>query len=144
MRSDVILLVDDSAEDVELTVWAFRQSDITNEIVVARDGVEALDLLLPGTGAVPLQPAIVLLDINMPRLGGLAVLQQLRADAFTKTLPVIMLTSSLHDRDIDESYGSGANSYVQKPVDSDEFLQTARALGVYWLNLNQRNTYRHP
>ena len=136
MLNEAILLVDDNPDDVYLTMQAFRKSDITNQIIVAEDGVEAIDLLLPGNGAVPLRPAIVLLDINMPRMGGLEVLARLRADPLTRTLPVIMLTTSAEDRDILESYDNGANSYVRKPVTTSEFVEAARALGVYWLGVN--------
>jgi two-component system response regulator len=134
--NDAILLVDDNADDVFLTVNAFRKSDIDNEIVVARDGVEAMDLLLPSDGSAPLRPAIVLMDINMPRMGGLEALARLRADVLTRYLPVIMLTTSAEERDITESYIGGANSYVRKPVTSTEFLEAAKALGVYWLTVN--------
>jgi two-component system, response regulator len=138
MHANVILLVDDSADDVTLTLRAFGKSGIRNEIIVARDGVEALELLLPTGGQAPLRPAIVLMDINMPRMNGLETLQTLRADPSTRTLPIIMLTSSVQDRDIIESYDCGANSYIQKPVDSAEFHVAARALGVYWLGMNRR------
>ena len=138
MSSDVILLVDDNKDDVTLTLWAFRKSGISNEIIVASDGREAVDLLIPGDGGTPLRPAIVLLDINMPRMSGPEALKLLRADPSTKLLPVIMLTSSVDDRDIIQSYDLGANSYVQKPVESAEFLQAAKALGVYWLGVNKQ------
>ena len=138
--SDAILLVDDNADDVFLTVNAFKKSDITNQVIVARDGVEALELLLPTDGAEPLRPAIVLMDINMPRMGGLEVLARLRADLTTRYLPVIMLTTSSEERDITESYDGGANSYVRKPVTSSEFLAAARTLGVYWLSVNTSAT----
>jgi two-component system response regulator len=137
MRTDTILLVDDSPDDVTLTVWAFRKCGILSEIVVAGHGVEALELLLPSDGNPPLRPAIVLLDINMPMLSGLEVLRQLRAAPTTRLMPIIMLTSSLHDNDIERSYDYGANSYLQKPVDAEEFVPMAKALGLYWLQLNQ-------
>jgi two-component system response regulator len=137
MRNDAILLVDDSPDDAILTVWAFRKCGIINEIVVAGDGAEALELLLPADGIPPLSPAIVLLDINMPKLGGLDVLRRLRAAQPTKTLPIIMLTSSIHDQDIKQSYACGANSYLQKPINVEEFLPMAKALAVYWLQMNQ-------
>ncbi len=136
----VILLVDDNADDIYLTRYAFEQTDISNEIVLARDGIEALALLLPEDGREPLRPAIVLLDINMPRMGGLEVLARLRADPSTRALPVIVLSTSTQDRDMAESYSLGANSYVSKPVTLDEFLQAAKALGVYWLGVNQQPT----
>jgi two-component system response regulator len=136
MLNDAILLVDDNPDDVYLTVQAFRKSGITNQIIVAEDGVEALELLQPNAGGTPLRPAIVLLDINMPRMGGLEVLARLRADPLTRSLAVIMLTTSTEDRDIVESYDHGANSYVRKPVTTSEFVEAARALGVYWLGVN--------
>lgn len=136
MPNDSIVLVDDNPDDVYLTIHAFRQNNIHNEIIVAQDGVEALDLLLPTNGDPAHRPAIVLLDINMPRMGGLEVLARLRADPRTRALPVIMLTTSTEDSDIAESYNSGANSYIPKPVTSEAFLHSARTLGVYWLDLN--------
>ena len=136
MQSKLILLVDDNADDVYLTIDAFRRTELASEIIVAQDGVEAIDMLLPVDGTPGLRPAIVLLDINMPRMGGLEVLSRLRADPRTKALPVIMLTSSAEDRDVLGSYQSGANSYVQKPVTSAEFLAAAKILGIYWLGMN--------
>ena len=145
MQTQTILLVDDNPDDVYLTVHAFRQNKIPNEIIVARDGVEALGLLLPRDGTPPVRPVIVLLDINMPRMSGLEVLAQLRADPSTRSLPVIMLTTSTEDRDIAESYAGGANSYVPKPVATEEFLEAAKTLGVYWLGLNiQASPDSHP
>lgn len=137
-RLPVILMVDDNADDVYFTARAFQQSGVRNEIVVARDGVEALDLLLPTDGRSPLCPAVVLLDINLPRLGGVAVLTRLRSHDATRSLPVIVLTSSDEDRDAADSCRLGANSYVSKPVCTDEFLAAVRALGVYWLGGNQQ------
>jgi two-component system response regulator len=137
MCTDEILLVEDNPDDVTLTMWAFRKCGVTNNVVVAGDGAAALELLLPTDGRAPLYPAIVLLDINMPKIGGLEVLRRLRADPSTHALPIIMLTSSIHDQDIAESYDSGANSYLQKPVNSQEFLTAARTMGVYWLQLNR-------
>jgi two-component system response regulator len=141
MATNTILLVEDSPDDAELALRAFAKSKIENQIVVARDGVEALDYLW-GTGAhaadVPELPEIVLLDLNLPRLHGLEVLRRLRADARTKYLPVVVLTSSAHEQDILQSYDSGANSYVRKPVDFAQFVEAARQLSVYWLGLNQK------
>ena len=134
--SRIVLLVEDNPDDVFLTMRAFKKNNITNEIVVASDGVEALELLLPEDGREPLRPVIVLLDINMPRMGGLEVLQRLQADPRTKTLPVIMLTTSTEKRDVADSYTFGANSYVPKPVTADEFLAASMALGAYWLDFN--------
>jgi two-component system response regulator len=137
-NTQVILLVDDNADDVTLTLTAFQRSGLNAEIIVARDGVEALALLLPADRTQRLCPALVLLDINMPRIGGMEVLRTLQGDPATRPLPVIMLTSSADDRDMIESYGLGANAYVQKPVNSDEFLAAAQALGVFWLNINKQ------
>jgi two-component system response regulator len=138
MAADVILLVDDSPDDVLLTLRAFRKNEIAQDIVVARDGVEALALLLPTDGSAPLRPVIVLMDISMPRMGGLEALEALRADSSTRSLPVIMLSSSIVERDISASYDGGANSYIQKPVAAEEFTELARMLGVYWLKVNKR------
>jgi two-component system response regulator len=136
----VILLVEDSADDAELAIRAFRKGKIENEIVVARDGVEALDYLF-GTGAFaarqPDPPAVVLLDLKLPRVDGLEVLRRLRTDATTKHLPVVILTSSDHEDDIMSSYDLGANSYMRKPVDFGQFVNAAATLGLYWLVLNE-------
>ena len=138
MRTDVILLVDDNPDDVYLTMHAFRKNGIDNEIIVAHDGMEAMDLLAPVDGSPPLHPTIILLDLNMPRMGGLELLARLRAGALTKSLPVIVLTTSDQERDIAESYDLGVNSYVQKPVTPNGFLEAAKALGVYWLEINKQ------
>ena len=141
MATHTILLVEDSPDDAELALRAFAKSKVHSEIVVARDGVEALDYLL-GTGAhaadPPESPEIVLLDLNLPRLSGLEVLRRLRADDRTRYLPVIVLTSSAQEQDILQSYHLGANSYVRKPVDFAQFVEAAQQLGVYWLRLNQK------
>lgn len=136
----VILLVEDNADDEELTLRAFRKNNILNPVVVARDGVEALDYLF-GTGAhsgrdTRNQPQVVLLDLKLPKVDGLEVLRQLRADPRTHLLPVVILTTSNEERDILASYQLGANSYVRKPVDFEQFLEAARQLGLYWLVLN--------
>jgi two-component system response regulator len=136
MPDETILLVEDREDDVELTVRAFRRAGINNKIIVARDGVEALALLLPEDGGTPLRPTIVLLDLNMPRIGGLEVLQRLRAEPATRLLPVIILTTSAEEQDIIDGYDFGANSYVRKPVRSEEFVKAAAALGVFWLSFN--------
>ena len=135
-----ILLVEDNPDDEALTLRAFRKSNILNPVVVARDGVEALDYLF-GTGAhagrdTAEQPQVVLLDLKLPRLDGLEVLQRLRADARTRWLPVVILTTSSEDSDILSSYQLGANSYIRKPVDFEQFIEAARQLGLYWLVLN--------
>jgi len=135
-----ILLVEDNPDDEALTLRAFRKSNILNPVVVARDGVEALDYLF-GTGAhagrdTAEQPQVVLLDLKLPRLDGLEVLQRLRADPRTRWLPVVILTTSSEDSDILSSYQLGANSYIRKPVDFEQFIEAARQLGLYWLVLN--------
>jgi CheY-like chemotaxis protein len=139
MAAEVILLVEDRLDDITLTEWAFRKCDISNEIIVARDGIEALELLLPTDGSRPLRPLIILMDLSMPRMNGLECLRRLRADASTKAIPVIMLTTSTDETDMTESYLLGANSYIQKPITSDGFMAAAKALGVYWLHLNQQS-----
>lgn len=135
-----ILLVEDNTDDEELTLRALRKNNIHNRVVVARDGVEALEFL-HGTGPhagrdVSLLPTMVLLDLNLPRLNGKEVLQRIRADRRTRTLPVIILTSSDEDRDRLDSYGEGCNSYVRKPVDFSEFVEAAGRIGLYWLLVN--------
>lgn len=136
----VILLVEDNPDDEELTLRAFRRNNILNPVVVARDGEEALDYLF-ATGSYSgrdtrQQPQVVLLDLKLPKVDGLEVLRRLRADPRTRLLPVVILTTSNEERDILASYQLGANSYVRKPVDFDQFLEAARQLGLYWLVLN--------
>jgi two-component system response regulator len=137
----VILLVEDNESDEVLTLRAFRKSHVANEIVVARDGAEALDYLF-GTGAyegrdVAQQPQLVLLDLNLPKIGGLDVLRRIRADERTRRLPVVVLTSSAEEADVIGSYDLGANAYVRKPVDFTQFMDAAQTLGLFWLLLNQ-------
>ena len=141
MNSKEILLVDDNPDDVALTLRALKKSKVANDVVVARDGVEALDYVF-GTGAhagrnTRAQPQVILLDIKMPRMDGLEVLRRLRADARTRHIPVVMLTSSKEDRDLIESYDRGANSFVRKPVDFLEFVEAVQSLNVYWLVVNE-------
>jgi two-component system response regulator len=138
---DEILLVEDNPDDVELTLRAFRKSKIANEIVVARDGVEAIDYLF-ATGRHAGRdnsslPQLVLLDLKLPRLDGLQVLERIRANPKTKLLPVVILTSSTEQPDLLTGYSLGANSYIRKPVDFQEFVVAVRRLGLYWLLLNQ-------
>ena len=130
----IILLVEDSDDDVELTRRAFAKHRLANDIVIASDGQQALDILF---GEKALTPQVVLLDLNLPKLSGLDVLRRIRADPRTVLLPVVVLTSSDHDRDVIESYRLGANSFVRKPVDFLEFVEAARQLGLYWLVLNE-------
>jgi two-component system, response regulator len=136
-----ILLVEDDPNDVELTRRAFHKSNIANELIVARDGVEALDYLFatgPHAGRDPDDlPHVVLLDLKLPRIDGLEVLERVRANPRTKLLPVVILTSSMEHRDRAGGYARGANSYIRKPVDFQEFVEAVRQLGLYWLLLNQ-------
>jgi CheY-like chemotaxis protein len=141
MTNKTILLVEDNQDDELLTLRAFKKHNILNEVVVAHDGVEALDYLF-GTGAhqgrdTSLQPQVVLLDLNLPRIGGLEVLRRLRDDNRTKALAVVVLTSSKQEEDIIRSYALGANSFVRKPVEFDEFSQAVKTLGLYWLLLHE-------
>jgi CheY-like chemotaxis protein len=137
----VILLVEDNAKDEELTLRALKKSSIANPVVVARDGVEALDYLFArGAHANRDQagmPQVVLLDLKLPKVDGLEVLKALRANEFTKLLPVVVLTSSVEEQDLIRSYSLGANSYVRKPVDFVQFIEAVRQLGLYWLILNE-------
>ena len=137
----VILLVEDNPDDVELTLRAFKRSHLMNPIVVARDGIEALDFLFArGPHAeranAPL-PTLVILDLKLPKLDGLGVLKAIRADQRTALLPVVILTSSKEEQDMISGYSLGANSYVRKPVDFSEFLEAVKVLGIYWLMLNE-------
>lgn len=142
----VILLVEDNADDATLTLRAFKRSHLMNPIVVARDGIEALDFLF-GRGAHaeraggPL-PTLVILDLKLPKLDGLGVLKAIRADPITQFLPVVILTSSKEEQDLISGYALGANSYVRKPVDFVEFLDAVKVLGIFWLMLNQTPTQR--
>lgn len=141
MNTRTILLIEDNPDDEALTLRALKQSQIANRVVVARDGVEALDYLL-GTGAyagrdLTDQPQVILLDLKLPRLDGLGLLQRLRADKRTELLPIVILTSSREEQDVVASYRLGANSYVRKPVDFHQFADAVRQLGLYWLVLNE-------
>ena len=136
-----ILLVEDNPDDVELTLRALKQYNVRNEIAVVRDGAEALDYLF-ATGAYAERstcpmPAVVILDLKLPKVDGFEVLQRMRADERTKLVPVVILTSSKEEKDMVNGYKFGANSYVRKPVDFTQFVEAARQLGLYWLVINE-------
>ena len=138
MKEKTILLVEDNPDDEELTLRALRHAKIANDVVVARDGSEAVEALLGSEGNEPGPlPAVVLLDLKLPKLSGIDVLRRLRADPRTKLLPVVVLTSSSEDEDMLRSYECGANSYVRKPVEFAAFAAAVAQLGVYWMLLNQ-------
>ena len=139
--SKTILLVEDNPDDAKLSLRAFKRNKMLNPIVVARDGVEALDFLFARgdyaeRAGKPL-PALILLDLKLPRLDGLGVLKAVRGDERTRLIPVVILTSSKEEQDLIQSYSLGANSYVRKPVDFTEFMEAVRLLGIYWLMTNQ-------
>src|ERR1700733_1243532 len=136
-----ILLVEDNADDEELTIRALKKNNVTNNLVVARDGVEALDYLF-GTGAyvgrdITALPGLVLLDLKLPKIDGLEVLRRIRGDERSRRMPVVVLTSSKEEHDVIKSYDLGANSYIRKPVDFNQFTEATRQLGLYWLMLNE-------
>lgn len=141
LQSKVILLVEDNPDDVELTLMAFKKYNIMNDVVIAGDGAEALDYIFGkdeyASRDMSNLPEVVLLDLKLPKVDGLEVLQRLRADERTKHLPVVILTSSNEERDIINGYDLGANSYVQKPVEFTQFLEAVGQLGIYWLLLNK-------
>lgn len=141
MDTKPILLVEDNPDDVDLTIMALEKSRVSNEMVVVRDGVEALDYLF-ATGDFAgrdsnVMPQVILLDLNMPRMDGLEFLRQIRADERTRLLPVVILTTSNEDRDRIASYKLGANSFVRKPVDFQQFIAAVQQLGLYWMVLNK-------
>jgi two-component system response regulator len=141
MEEKIILLVEDSPDDVDLTLRAFKQNNILNKVVIARDGVEALDYLM-GTGIhagrdVKDLPVVTLLDLKLPKMDGLEVLKQVRNNELTRLLPVVILTSSNEENDIISGYKLGANSYIRKPVDFTHFVEAIKSLGLYWLVWNE-------
>jgi len=141
MHDRVIVLVEDNANDEELTLRAFRKSNILNRVVVVRDGAEALDYFFTRGNHVNRPDneiaQVVLLDLKLPKIDGLDVLRALRADERTKLIPIVILTSSAEEQDLVRGYGLGANSYVRKPVDFTQFVEAVRQLGLYWLVINQ-------
>jgi two-component system, response regulator len=140
-RTGIMLLVEDNPDDADLTLRAFERSKVVNDIIVVRDGAEALDyLFFTGryAGRDPeMMPEVVLLDLKLPKISGLEVLRRMRADERTRRLPVVVLTSSNEESDVVRSYNLGANSFVRKPVDFAQFVEAAAQLGLYWLVLNQ-------
>ena len=134
MAAQLILLIEDNPDDQALTLRALKKKNIANEIIVLQDGVEALEFLLDADKPIP---HLVLLDLKLPKLDGLQVLQRLRSEPRTQLLPVVVLTSSDEDRDVIDGYRLGANSYIRKPVDFNQFSEAIRHLGLYWLVLNQ-------
>lgn len=140
-KDSFILLIEDNDDDVQLTLRAFKKSRLKNEIIVVRDGAEALDFLF-GEGAytgrdVNERPQMTLLDLKLPKVDGLEVLRQIRNDERTQLLPVVVLTSSREQEDLVRSYRLGANSYIRKPVDFNQFIEAVQQLGLYWLVLNE-------
>jgi two-component system response regulator len=130
-----ILLVEDNPNDVEMTLHALKRSGLTNRIRVVRDGAEALEFLFANGAELP---KVVMLDLKLPRVNGIEVLRAVRGDPRTRTVPIVVLTSSREERDITQTYGLGANSYIVKPVDYEQFTEAIRQLGVYWVLLNER------
>ncbi len=141
MKKSTILLVEDNPDDEALTKRALKKDNIINEIIVARDGAEALDYLY-GKGSykdrnMSIQPELIILDLKLPKIDGIEVLRKIRSERKTKLLPVIILTSSNEEKDLIDSYSLGANSYIRKPVDFDQFIKAAKQLKLYWLVLNE-------
>lgn len=137
LENKKILLVEDNPDDEMLTVRALRKNHLTNSIDVARDGQEALDYLLTDHTTKAEMPALIILDIKLPKIDGLEVLRRIRANELTKYIPVVMMTSSDQEEDILASYGLGANSFIRKPIDFVKFVEVASNIGVYWLMINQ-------
>lgn len=136
-REGPILLVEDNPDDEALTLRAFKRSNVANDVEVARDGQEALDYLFGNDLPTRPSPAMILLDLKLPKVDGLEVLKQIRAHERTKLIPVVILTSSHEEADLIATYGHGANSYVRKPVDFNQFAESVRQLGLYWLVVNE-------
>lgn len=137
MNSKEVLLIEDNPSDIELTKRAFKKNHILNKIVVMEDGQEALDYLFNTLNSPDQLPVVTLLDLKLPRLDGIEVLRRIRSDARTKHMPVVMLTSSKEEVDVAAAYDNGANSYIRKPVDFEQFVESIHTLGIYWLSLNE-------
>jgi CheY-like chemotaxis protein len=139
IKDTKILLVEDNLDDVELTLLAFKEYNFSNEIIVARDGQEALDILFPSEEKSEKSklPDVILLDLKLPKVSGLEVLKEIKTHPETRIIPVIVLTTSNEDRDMRDSYRLGVNSYIQKPVKFDKFVEVVKQLGLYWILLNQ-------
>ncbi|HLD13926.1 MAG TPA: response regulator [Burkholderiales bacterium] len=137
MSNKIILLVEDNPDDEALTLRALKKNNILNEVVVARDGQQALDYFFGDGASAHSVPAVVLLDLKLPKIDGLEVLRRIRADQRTCMQPVVILTSSNEERDLIDGYRLGANSYIRKPVDFGQFMEAVRSLGLYWLVLNE-------
>jgi two-component system response regulator len=137
MINQPILLVEDNPDDQELTLRALKKNNILNEVAVAHDGAQALELLFPASGGDAIRPGLVLLDLKLPKVDGLEVLRQIRADERTRIVPVVVLTSSKEQEDILKSYDNGANGYVRKPVKFTDFSDAVGTLGMFWLLLNE-------
>lgn len=135
----VILLVEDNPDDEALTLRALKKNNVANRVIVARDGAQALEYLFPEGGKLPVEqlPALILLDLKLPKVDGLEVLKRLRADPHTQLIPVVILTSSKEERDMVSGYRLGCNSYIRKPVDFEQFIESIKQLGMYWLVLNE-------
>jgi len=141
MEEKIILLVEDNPDDVELTLRAFKKNNILNRVIVAKDGVEALDILF-GTGTYAGRelkdlPVVILLDLKLPKIDGMEVLKRIRQDNRTKLIPVVILTSSAEPKDVVNGYSRGANGYVRKPVEFGQFVEAMRNLGLFWLLWNE-------
>jgi two-component system response regulator len=141
MEEKIILLVEDNPDDVELTLRAFKKNNISNRVIIAKDGVEALDVLF-GTGTYAGRelkelPVVILLDLKLPKIDGMEVLKRIRQDNRTKLIPVVILTSSLEPKDVVDGYSLGANGYVRKPVEFSQFVEAMRNLGLFWLLWNE-------
>lgn len=137
MSKPYILLIEDNADDIDLTRRAFEKNRIANDVVVMRDGAQACEFLFGERPSASALPALILLDLNLPKISGLEVLQRIRATEVTRLLPTVILTSSKQEEDLIQGYRLGVNSYVRKPVDFNEFVEAVRQVGLYWLVLNE-------